>query len=27
MKFCPNCRFQMPASAAFCPNCGTRLGA
>ena len=27
MKFCPNCRFQMPATAAFCPNCGTRLGA
>lgn len=25
-KFCPNCRFQMPITAAFCPNCGTRLG-
>jgi hypothetical protein len=25
-KACPNCRFQMPASAMFCPNCGTRLG-
>lgn len=27
MKYCPNCRFQMPVSAAFCPNCGARLGA
>jgi hypothetical protein len=27
MKFCPNCRFQMPVTAAFCPNCGARLGA
>jgi hypothetical protein len=27
MKFCTNCRFQMPVTAAFCPNCGTRLGA
>ena len=25
-KQCPNCQFQMPATAAFCPNCGTRLG-
>ena len=26
-KFCPNCRFQMPNSAMFCPNCGARQGA
>jgi hypothetical protein len=25
-KACPNCQFQMPASAMFCPNCGARLG-
>ena len=25
-KMCPNCQFQMPASAMFCPNCGARLG-
>lgn len=23
-KFCPNCRFQMPGSAVFCPSCGAR---
>jgi hypothetical protein len=23
-KTCPNCQFQMPASAVFCPNCGAR---
>lgn len=23
-KFCNNCGFQMPGSAMFCPNCGTR---
>ncbi|HNP86104.1 MAG: zinc ribbon domain-containing protein [Chloroflexi bacterium SZAS-1] len=26
-KFCSNCRFQMPTSAVFCPNCGARQGA
>ena len=26
LKACPNCQFQMPASAMFCPNCGARLG-
>lgn len=26
-KTCPNCHFQMPGSAVFCPNCGTRVGA
>lgn len=26
VKNCPNCQFQMPASAMFCPNCGARLG-
>ena len=26
-KSCTNCQFQMPASAMFCPNCGTRQGA
>jgi hypothetical protein len=26
MKLCPNCQFQMPVSAMFCPNCGARLG-
>ena len=26
-KSCPNCQFQMPASAVFCPNCGARQGA
>jgi len=26
-KTCPNCQFQMPASAMFCPNCGTRQAA
>jgi hypothetical protein len=25
-KSCPNCQFQMPASAVFCPNCGARQG-
>jgi zinc ribbon protein len=25
-KNCPNCQFQMPAAAMFCPNCGARLG-
>ena len=24
---CPNCRAQVPAGAAFCDNCGTRLAA
>jgi len=26
-KNCPNCQFQMPAAAMFCPNCGARQGA
>src|SRR5207244_2917681 len=26
-RTCPNCQFQMPASAMFCPNCGARQGA
>jgi hypothetical protein len=26
-KSCPNCQFQMPAAAVFCPNCGARQGA
>ncbi len=26
-KACPNCQFQMPATAIFCPNCGTRVPA
>ena len=26
MKLCPNCQFQMPTAAMFCPNCGARLG-
>ncbi len=25
-KICPQCRFQMPATAIFCPSCGTRVG-
>ena len=25
-KTCPHCQFQMPGSAVFCPNCGTRVG-
>lgn len=25
-KRCPNCNFAMPASALFCPNCGSRVG-
>jgi hypothetical protein len=24
-KNCPNCGFQMPGTAMFCPNCGTRV--
>jgi hypothetical protein len=24
-KACPSCQFQMPATAVFCPNCGTRV--
>lgn len=27
MKNCPNCQFQMPQTAVFCPSCGTRLSA
>lgn len=27
MKSCPNCQFQMPQTAVFCPSCGTRLSA
>ena len=27
MKNCPNCQFQMPSAAMFCPNCGARMGA
>lgn len=26
-KTCPNCQFQMPGTAIFCPNCGTRVPA
>lgn len=26
VKSCPNCQFQMPASALFCPSCGARIG-
>lgn len=25
-KTCPQCGFQMPATAIFCPSCGTRVG-
>jgi hypothetical protein len=25
-KSCPNCQFQMPAAAVFCPICGARQG-
>jgi zinc-ribbon domain len=25
-KSCPNCQFQMPAAAMFCPSCGARVG-
>lgn len=25
IKSCPNCQFEMPATAAFCPNCGMRV--
>lgn len=25
-KSCPNCQFQMPATAMYCPNCGARQG-
>jgi hypothetical protein len=25
-KVCPQCQFQMPNSAMFCPNCGSRVG-
>jgi ssDNA-binding Zn-finger/Zn-ribbon topoisomerase 1 len=25
-KNCPTCNFQMPGSAVFCPNCGSRVG-
>jgi hypothetical protein len=25
-KPCPNCQFQMPLTAQFCPSCGTRVG-
>lgn len=25
-KICPQCGFQMPATAIFCPSCGTRVG-
>jgi zinc-ribbon domain len=24
-KDCPNCQFQMPTTAVFCPNCGMRV--
>ncbi|MDZ4721278.1 MAG: zinc-ribbon domain-containing protein [Roseiflexaceae bacterium] len=24
-KSCPNCQFQMPSTAVFCPSCGTRV--
>jgi hypothetical protein len=26
VKSCPTCRFEMPQTALFCPNCGTRVG-
>jgi hypothetical protein len=26
-KTCPNCSFNMPITALFCPSCGTRVGA
>ena len=26
-KTCPNCQFQMPLTAIFCPSCGNRVGA
>ena len=26
VKSCPNCQFEMPAAAMFCPNCGARVG-
>ncbi len=26
VKGCPNCGFQMPGTAVFCPNCGSRVG-
>jgi hypothetical protein len=25
MRTCPNCQFQMPNTAVFCPSCGTRV--
>lgn len=25
-KACPNCGFQMPGTAVFCPSCGNRVG-
>jgi hypothetical protein len=26
-RACPSCQFQMPATAMFCPSCGTRVNA